>query len=343
MSPSRSHNPGLGMIHSILEFIKNAFKESLSIYWTLLKIVVPTMVIVRAGIEFDLHIYLANLMGPITTFLGLPAESGLVLVTTFIAGFYGGATVMVAMLSQLDMTVAQATVLTSVMVVVHALPIEQQFVRLAGVKVGIATLFRIFIGLLLGWMLHHLYGYLDVLQEPLVVSWVPDTQIDAPWLIWAQDSLRSLFSIFCIILVMIYSLRLMDVTGVTGMLTHVLSPFLTVMGISKDATAVTMTGVLLGLGFGGALIVHEAREKGLGPRTIFLSMVFMSLCHGLIEDTFFALLLGGHFSGVFVGRIIISVLVMILLNQLIRKMPDDVFSKYLCEPNPKAEPDFKKT
>lgn len=317
------------MFGHIKDFVWKSFKESLAIYGTLLKIIVPVMIIVRAGIEFDLHIMLAKLMDPVTSVLGLPAESGLVLVTTFFAGFYGGATVMVAMLSELDMTVAQATVLTSIMVVVHALPVEQQIVRLAGVRVGIATLFRIIIGLVLGWVLHMTYGFLDVLQEPLVVGWAPDTQIDAPWAIWAQDSLRSLLSIFFVILVMIYGLRLMDVTGLTRLLTKALSPFLSIMGISKDATAVTMTGVLLGLAFGGALIVREARAGTLGPRTIFLSLVFMSLCHGLIEDTFFAMLLGGHVSGVFFGRIVISVLVMVLVNELIRKMPDRIFYTFL--------------
>ena len=325
------------MLHSIKEFVWNAFKESLAIYGTLLKIIVPVMIVVRIGIEFDLHIQLAKWMDPVTSALGLPAETGLVLVTTFIAGFYGGATVMVAMLSELDMTVAQATVLTSIMVVVHALPMEQQIVRLAGVRIGIATLFRIIIGLVLGWILQLTYGYLDVLQEPLIVGWAPDTQIDAPWAIWAQDSIRSLLSIFIIILAMIYGLRLMDVTGLTQLLTNVLSPFLSIMGISKDATAVTMTGVLLGLGFGGALIVREARTGKLGPRTIFLSLVFMSLCHGLIEDTVFAMVLGGHVSGVFFGRIAIAVLVMILVNKLIRKMPDRIFYAFLFNRPPASD------
>lgn len=325
------------MFDQIRNFVWKAFTESLAIYGTLLRIIVPVMILVRVGIEFDLHIILAKLMDPVTSILGLPAESGLVLMTTFIAGFYGGATVMVAMLSELDMTVAQATVLTSIMVAVHALPMEQQIVRLAGVRVGIATLFRIVVGLVLGWILHITYGLLDVLQEPLVVGWAPDTKIDAPWAIWAQDSVRSLLSILVIIFVMIYSLRLMDVTGLTRLLTNLLSPFLSIMGISRDATAVTMTGVLLGLGFGGTLIVREARAGGLGPRTIFLSLVFMSICHGLIEDTFFAMLLGGHVSGVFFGRIAIAVLVMIFVNKLIRRIPDRVFFKYLYKRHQPAD------
>ncbi|NQW01229.1 MAG: hypothetical protein HQ483_16100 [Rhodospirillales bacterium] len=317
------------MFKQTVPFLAAGFRQSLSIFWTLLKIVVPVMIVVRIGIGFGLHLQLARLMDPVTSLLGLPAESGLVLVTTLFAGFYGGAAVMVAMISGLDMTVAQATVLTTVMVVAHAFPIEQQIIQKAGVRIVIATGLRLVVALLLGWFLHSVYSFLDVLTAPLVVSWAPDTQIDAPWPIWAQDSLRSLLSIFAIIVVLIYGLRLMDVTGATRWVTRGLSPFLTVMGISKDATTVTMTGVLLGLGFGGALIIHEAQSGKLGPRTLFLSLVFMSLCHGLIEDTLFALLLGGHISGVFFGRVLCAVVVMIAINKLIRKMPDRLFYRFL--------------
>jgi len=97
------------------------------------------------------------------------------------------------------------------------------------------------------------------------------------------------------------------------------------MGISKQATNLTMTGVLLGMMFGGGLIIREAKTGVLGPRTIFLSLVFMSICHGLIEDTLFALLLGGHISGIFFARIALNVVVMILVNKMIRATPDHLF------------------
>jgi hypothetical protein len=316
------------MISKIQLFLFGVVKTSIQIYWTLLKIVIPVMIIVRIGIGFGLHIKLANLMAPFMSVLDLPPETSLVIVTTLVAGMYGGATVLAAMISDINMTVAQATVLTSIMVVAHALPIEQKIVHSAGVRLIFATLIRMITAFLLGWILHLIYDLLDVLQTPLSVSWAPDTQIDAPWFMWIQNTAVSFFYIFGVILFLILVLRLFDITGATRLITRGLSPFLSIMGISKDATNITMTGVLLGVMFGGGLILQEAKSGKLGHRTIFQSLVLMSICHGLIEDTLFALILGGHISGVFFGRIVIVVIVMVLVNKLIRTIPETTFYRY---------------
>ena len=316
------------MISKIKNFVFDGVKPSLDIYWTLLKIVVPVMIIVRIGIGFGLHIELAKLMAPFMSIVDLPPETSLVLVTTFVAGMYGGATVLAAMLSGLDMTVAQATVLTSIMVVAHALPMEQQIINRARVRLIFATLIRITTALFLGWFLHLIYTSFDLLQAPLVVAWAPDTQIDAPWLIWLQNTAISFFYIFWVILFLIFVLRLFDITGATRLITRALAPFLSIMGISKDATSITMTGVLLGMMFGGGLILREAQSGKLGHKTVFQSLVLMSICHSLIEDTLFALVLGGHISGVLFARLVLVVIVMVLVNKLIRTVPESIFYRF---------------
>jgi len=126
-------------------FFLNGLTDSLGIYWTLLKIIVPVLIVVRIGIGFGLHIELAKLMAPAMSLIGLPPETSLVLVVTLFAGLYGGAAVLFSMHASLDMTVAQATVLTAIMVAAHALPIEQQIAQRAGVRIVLATLIR-FIG-----------------------------------------------------------------------------------------------------------------------------------------------------------------------------------------------------
>jgi len=286
------------------------------------------MIVVRIGIGFDLHLLLANWMAPLMSFIDLPPETSLVIVTTLFAGMYGGATILASMLSELEMTVAQATVLTSMMVISHAIPMEQQIVRRAGVRLLLATLIRLVTGIVLAWVLYQTYDTLGVLQQPLTVAWAPDTQIDAPWPEWILNTARSLFFIFWVILALLYVLRLFDITGATRLISNSLSPFLSVMGISKAATNLTMTGALLGMMFGGGLIIREAQAGVLGHRTIFQSLVFMSICHGLIEDTLFAMILGGHISGIFFARIILVVIVMVILNKFIRAMPDRIFYRY---------------
>jgi len=90
-----------------------------------------------------------------------------------------------------------------------------------------------------------------------------------------------------------------------------------------------MVGALLGLSFGGCLIIKEARAGNLAPRDIVLSLSFMALCHSLIEDPLFMMALGGDVTGVLIGRFIFAVAVMIALSRLILALPDAPFRRLL--------------
>jgi len=74
--------------------------------------------------------------------------------------------------------------------------------------------------------------------------------------------------------------------------------------------------VLLGLTYGGALIIDEARKKNFPPRTLFLSLSWLSLSHSLIEDTAIMLALGADIWVVLVGRVILTLLIIAALARL---------------------------
>ena len=142
----------------------------------------------------------------------------------------------------------------------------------------------------------------------------------------------SLFWLFWIILGLVILLKVFEVLKITDLLARLLGPILGLMGISRAATSITMVGVLLGLSFGGGLIIKEARAGNLSPRDIVLSLSFMALCHSLIEDPLFMMALGGDYTGVLIGRFIFAVVVMIVLSRLINLLPDKHFKRLLYRP-----------
>lgn len=83
---------------------------------------------------------------------------------------------------------------------------------------------------------------------------------------------------------LIIFLKVLELAKVTDLIGWLLSPLLRLMGISKAATPITMVGVLLGLSYGGGLIIKEAQEGKMSSRDVVLSLSFMGICHGLIED-----------------------------------------------------------
>src|SRR3546814_12487960 len=84
----------------------------------------------------------------------------------------------------------------------------------------------------------------------------------------------------------------MDRLGITRRITAAMMPLLKVSGLNAQVAPVTTVGVLLGLTYGGALIIDEAEKQNFSARTRFLALARLSLSHSLIEDTLILLALG---------------------------------------------------
>ena len=217
------------------------------------------------------------------------------------------------------------------MLVAHGLPVELRIAQKAGTRFRAMALIRIGGALLLGWLLHLGYQFSGTLQQANRALWNPPA-VDPTWGAWIAAELRNMISIFFIILCLMALLRLLKKLGISDLMTRLLEPVLALLGMGRAAAPVTIIGMTLGLSYGGGLIIQEARSGRLSKRDIFCSMALMGLCHSLIEDTLVMMLLGGHVSGVFWGRLLFSLLAIFLLGRLIRALPQAVFERYLVRP-----------
>ena len=65
----------------------------------------------------------------------------------------------------------------------------------------------------------------------------------------------------------------------------------------------------------------------------------MALCHSLIEDSLLMLALGAHLSGVLLGRLIFSLVVVFILVRVLGRLPDEKFERLLVRPPARETPD----
>jgi len=145
---------------------------------------------------------------------------------------------------------------------------------------------------------------------------------------------RNMVSIFFIILCLLVLLRILKKVGISDLMTRLLEPVLSMLGMGRQAAPITIIGMTLGLSYGGGLIIQEARAGGLSRKDIFCSLALMGLCHGLIEDTLVMMLLGGHLSGIFWGRLVFSLIAIFLIGKLIQRLPAQACDRYLFRPAP---------
>ncbi len=261
---------------------------------------------------------------------GLPAEASLILVTTILVGLYPAAAVLMALAPDVAFTTADMTVLGGMMLFAHVLPVEQLIVKKTGVSIVFSTFIRLLAMVLYGWLAHLIISSLGMFEGAANILIALDSPSDGPesWLDWGISSLQGLAMIFVILVGLITLIKLLDITGVTKQLIKLLTPLLRLIGIGPNAAPLAMVGILLGLSFGGGLIIREVEKDHLQPKSVFLSMIFICLGHSLIEDTIIIIACGGHWSGVLIGRVLLTIIMVVPIALMIKPMPDKYF-KYL--------------
>lgn len=311
----------------LIDELKQIFFNSIKTCKELLVIIIPISIITRFLDLFGFIEHIGIALSPVMSIVGLPGSMGIVWATCMITNMYAGIIVFAALAPEAGLTIAQVTVLSTMILVAHSLPIEIRISQKAGPRLRFIAPLRIFGALLIGFLLNQSYKAFNYLQEPNQALWTPAAK-DSSWMGWAKGELTNFVWIFLIIFTLLLSMKILDKIGVIDLLKKMLEPVLRVLGMSSAALPITMIGMTLGIGYGGGLIIQEAKNGSMTKFDIFYSLALMSLCHSLVEDTLLMVVIGGHISGIIWGRILFTFIVIFILGKIMKKVPDSMFNKY---------------
>ena len=312
-------------LRNFLDFnvVKAAIKDWLIevwlIYWALIKIMVPVLLIVRVIELLGWIEVLGEFIEPLMGMVGLPGETGLVWMANMFGNIYAGMAVFYQLGLAGQLTIAQVSVLGALMLLAHSLPIEVMIARATGVSVWFTLLLRIGGALVLGMMLHITYSYFYLLQEPAPMLWQPQIT-SSTWINWFATQGKTLVAALLIITGLTLLIRVLRFIGVEKIIHALLSPVLRILGISIKASNIMIIGLTLGLSFGGGLLIKEARSGKVDAKDVFLTMAFLGLCHSLIEDTLLILLLGADLTTALWVRLAFSLLVIVALARIANRV-----------------------
>lgn len=300
----------------LLQECRGLIRESGRVYWTLLKVMVPALLVVKVLDMLGGVTLFGHVLSPLMQLVGLPDEVGIVWATLMLTNIYAGMLVFFNLGISENLSVAQVTVLGVLMLLSHSLPVEGAIAKRMGVSWRVTIALRFGGSLVLGFILHQFYWYFDVLQQPSQLMWQPPANADASFLGWCIGQVETLAWIYVIILSLMMLLKILRVLGVERLMHTLLYPILRMLGIGKAAANVAVIGTVLGLTFGAGLLIKEAESGHLTKRDIFLTIGFLSLCHSVIEDTMLVLLLGADLSGVLWARLAFALLTIAILGRL---------------------------
>jgi len=293
----------------------------------LFKITVPISLFVKILDDAGIVGLIGVLLAPVMDLVGLPGSMGLVWAAGLVTNLYGALVVFASLSAETVLTVAQVTVLATMLLIAHALPVEIRIAQMAGPRFLTMILLRLITAFCLGWTLNHCYRFGNFLQRENRLLWKPSTA-DSSWISWVVGEMRTMAFIFAIILVLLVVMRLLERMRILDLFCRLLERPLGILGMSGKAAPITVIGMTLGLSYGGALIIQEARSGRLEDKDIFLSLALMGLCHSIVEDTLLMMVAGGHLSGLFGARLVFSLVVVYLLGKLLQRLPERVFRRY---------------
>ena len=313
---------------ALAEFLRKLLRDAVSISWTLFKLMVPVIVVVKVLKELGAEELLALPLAPLMELTGLPAEMGLVWASAMVTNLYGGIVAYAALADQAHLSVAQVTVLTSMMLIAHSLPVELRVAQQAGARLRAMLILRVGAALLFGALMSRLYAVGGWLQEPARLLWRPEPP-EAGWLAWALREVEGLLLIFAIVVALLATLRLLDRIGFIALVNRGLAPLLRLLGIGPAAMPLALVGMTLGISYGGGLLIAESRAGHVGRLDVLYTMSLLGLSHSLIEDTLLMVVVGGHLSGILWARLLFSLVIVFLLVKVVARVPAPFLERHL--------------
>lgn len=295
-------------------------KDTLLTSWELIRITVPVIIVTKILEEMGLITTLSMLLEPIMNLIGLPGELGIVWATSMLTTLYGGMAVFAALAPGLDLTVAQITVLCAAMLIAHSLPIELSISTKAGAPLMPIALLRLGGAIVYCYLLDYLLTSFNIWQQPATLLFEA-SQEHLSILQWSVQQCRNLGLIIAIIFCILLTMRILRSAGVLSLIERLLAPVLPHFGMGREAAPITVVGMIMGIGYGGALIIRETSTGKMAKKEIFNSLAMMGLCHGLVEDTLLMVALGGKLGGILWGRILFSLIVIFILVRLLSALP----------------------
>lgn len=281
-------------------------RETLDIYWMLLRITVPISLLTELLSRMGVIKAVAPAFGPVMNIVGLPPELGLAWLTAMLVGIWGTVPLMFILVPVSEMSTADVTVFSALILFAHGLPLEQKIIQKAGPGMIATTTLRILGGLVYAFLLHHLLQATGWLSAPAAPAWMPITvSLDWPAYLWGLG--ETMVIMLVVLLLLSLSLEVLKTTGVLGLMMKAIEPLLRLAGIRGEAGHLTAIGLFLGISYGAGLLIQEARSGILSPRQVFLSCIFMGFAHAIIEDTLLMLSLGADIYSILIGRVIFAI------------------------------------
>ena len=246
----------------------------------LLKIMLPVSLLVTVLQYLGVIAWIAQYLNPVFQHLGLPGASAIAFVTGASVTTYASLAVMLSM----QLTMREATIISIMVLLCHALPMECAVVKRVGSNPWRMALLRIIAAFLAAVYLNLV---LPDMPQPFTSQVAEQSVMTARQVaeMWLWSSLKLSLMIFGIIYGLMIVQRVFERFGIMRMLTRPLRPLMRIFGLPENSSYLWLVGNVLGISYGSAAMI-DLEEQGQITREEANEVNYhLIMNHSMLEDT----------------------------------------------------------
>lgn len=292
------------IINRLFKCVRLALPRSLSICLWLLKVMLPISLAVRVLQYVGVIDWLAGYLSPVFSYIGLSGDSAFVFLTSIFLPLYPT----IAVMTTLTLTLREATILAVMCLISHNLPVECSVAHKTGSRFGEIVAFRIAMSFVSAVVLNWLLPQSDAPFSFLASGTAEVTSWGMLLMQWLTSSLSLIVTIVLIVTALMVLQRVLEEFGWMHRIAHSLSPLMRLFGLPSGCSLLWLTGNVVGMAYGAAIMIDEVEEGRLTREEANLVNHHLGVSHSLLEDTMLFVAMGISFWWICLTRLVLAMI-----------------------------------
>ena len=284
--------------------VLRAIPRSLSICVWLLKVMLPISLAVRVLQHVGFIDWLAAILSPIFSIIGLSGDSAIIFLTSIFLPLYPT----IAVMTTLTLTLREATILAVMCLVSHNLPVECSVAHKTGSPFGRIVAFRIAMSFVSAIVLNWLLPQSDAPFSFMNMGATEVTSWGMLFMQWLSSSLTLTVTIVLIVTALMVLQRVLEEFGWMHRIANILSPLMRLFGLPSGCSLLWLTGNIVGMAYGAAIMIDEVENGRLTREEANLVNHHLGVSHSLLEDTMLFVAMGISFWWIFLTRLALAMI-----------------------------------
>jgi hypothetical protein len=296
----------------IISSALSALPEAKKTVWWLLKIILPTSLLVSLLHYFGIITWMSGYLTPVFSIIGLPGEAAIVFISSIFMPLYAP----IAIIATLPLDMREITILALMCLISHNMIIESAIQRKTGSSFFIMFSVRIFASFVGAFLLNILLPENIGIAQQTQAAVIHEDFF--AWLThWATETTWLMVKITLIVTGLMMLQNIMKTFNIMTYLSKTFAPMMKVFGLSNDSSFLWFVAQILGLTYGSAVMIEQVEKKDISRENANLLNYHIAINHSLLEDTLLFVAIGVPAAWIIGPRLVLALIAVWSVRYLI--------------------------